>query len=108
MNWYIGQPIVAILNHSQGKFKKGDEFTIKGLRQNFCNCKGVNIDVGICSPGDTFECDICNVKVPDLDIKHWFHEDCFAPVDVDISELTEIISSPVELTPTNPHANDNN
>lgn len=46
MKWYIGQPIVAIINHSQGVFKKGDEFIIRGLKTSPCNCKNVIIDIG--------------------------------------------------------------
>jgi hypothetical protein len=39
MNWYIGQEIVAVKGHSQGCFKKGDEFIIRGLKkQSFRVC----------------------------------------------------------------------
>lgn len=101
MNWYIGQPIVAIRNHSQGIFKKGDEFTIKGLKQGCCS---IRIDIGITYNLQKFcnltKCGICNKITIDSDNKFWFSETCFAPLDINISELTDILKEPV---PCNTH-----
>ena len=32
MNWFIGQEIVAVKDQANGLFRKGDIFTIQGLR----------------------------------------------------------------------------
>lgn len=34
--FYIGQKVVAIRNHSQSKFKKGDVFTVLDIKQGCC------------------------------------------------------------------------
>jgi len=98
INWYIGQPIVAIVSHNQGKFKKGDEFTIKGLRGSFCKCGGVEINVGIIGKEGIENCTTCNIQRDSADSYHWFSEKRFAPLDVNISELTEILSEPIKET----------
>jgi hypothetical protein len=96
MNWYIGQPIVAIRNHSQGAFRKNQEFKICGLRVCPCGCKSVNIDIGRRS-GNEWLCLASNYteKTP----VWWFNEGNFAPLDQDISELTEILEQPIECRP---------
>lgn len=89
MNWYIGQRIVAVRSHSQGKFKKGDEFTIKGLRSSFCKCKEVEIDIGINGGGNGMLCPMCGMDTEDGNV-HWFSEIMFAPLQdhPDLSETT--------------------
>ena len=93
MNWYIGQPIVAIENHPQGAFKKGDDFTIKALSESFCKCKETDIDVGLKdNEADVCYCSRCRTGKPTIDGVWWFSEVNFAPLDTDISELTEILT----------------
>jgi len=88
MNWYIGQPIVAIINYSAGEFKKGEEFIIKGLQ--ICVCKQhFSIDVGKKTDGQLL-CTRPGIVFNSSGV-FWFRESCFAPLDVDISELTEIL-----------------
>lgn len=89
MNWYIGQPIVAIRNHSQGFFRKGDEFVIRGLKQGCCPAVGVLINIGVTTDRTVTHCPACNFRKPVAD--HFFSEICFAPLDTNISELTEIL-----------------
>lgn len=91
MDFYIGQDIVAIKDHSQGVFKEGEVFTIKGLKGSYCKCKKVLIDIGIFSDAHTIKCNYCgNITIKDNSTA-WFSERCFAPLDTlaDISELTE-------------------
>lgn len=102
MNWYIGQPVVAVRTHSEGVVKKGQEFTIIGLQKPHCKCKdNVFIDVGVreCMDGyDEEECPSCgHISAPNS--TYWFSETLFAPLDQDISELTEVLNSkqPFEL-----------
>lgn len=73
--FYIGQKVVAIKNHSQGVFKKGDTFTVLGVSKHCCKwC----IEIGIQGMGK-WECSVCNVEHPH--IKEWFmHADMFSPI----------------------------
>ena len=86
MKWYIGQPIVAIKNHTQGRFKKGQEFIIIGLTQKQCCDKIILIDIGL---GFTTACCICDGSNGFAG----YSSNSFAPLDVDISELTEILTN---------------
>jgi hypothetical protein len=93
MNWYIGQPIVALENHFQGAFKKGDEFVIKGLREAICKCKEIDIDIGLIEKNANAEsCRVCGFFTMTTNTTWWFSEKRFAPLDTDISELTEILT----------------
>lgn len=92
MNWYIGQPIVAIRDHSTGAFKKGAEFIIKGLKQGKCTDCSVMIDVGIIGHCKNSICLNCN-NISLGDYSWWFNYTNFAPLDVNISELTEILKN---------------
>lgn len=94
--WYIGQEIVAIVNHSQGFFKEGDTFPVKGLRNAICSCDYIEIDIGIQSNlFRTSICTRCNFRAYKTDSVCWFYEGCFAPLDFDISELTEILEQEI-------------
>ena len=91
MKWYIGQPIVAIKNQQQGRFKKGQEFIIMGLTQKQCCDKTILIDIGF---GITTHCRICDRSNGFAG----YGSDLFAPLDVDISELTEILTNENQAT----------
>lgn len=95
MNWYIGQPVVAIKNSICGNIKKGQEFTIKGLRVCPCNCgRYLMLDVGIkdYSIAPYEKCGGCGYITP-RDPVYWKSEELFAPLDQDISELIEILEN---------------
>lgn len=51
--FYIGQKVVANRTHSKGKFRKGDEFIIKGITKKCCV---MCVDIGIASIHDIGEC----------------------------------------------------
>ena len=99
--WYIGQKIVAIKDHSQGMFKKGDTFVIKGLRNCICKCEIVEIDINIRDNSNMWECPVCKMDGIEYTDIYWFHEDMFKPLEeatdenelekIDISELTKIL-----------------
>lgn len=94
MNWYIGQPIVAIRNSVYGGIKKGQEFNILGLRSGTCKCYDVEIDVGILDTdiADIETCSTCGAENICRDNIMWKDDRLFAPLDQDISELTEILT----------------
>lgn len=90
MNWYIGQPIVAVKHSIAGHFRKGQEFTIKSLRGSWCNCGRIQLDVGLVPTGNIAKCVKCGTTTENGGVL-WKSEICFAPLDQDISELTEIL-----------------
>ena len=96
MKWYIGQPIVAIKNSRCGKIKKGQDFEILGLKKRTCKCPPctlihVGINKTLVNPELGLEtCDGCG-QIAKLDYVQWKNENIFAPLDTDISELTEIL-----------------
>lgn len=96
MNWYIGQDIVAVMDHSQGRFKRGDEFKIRGLRVAPCGCGHIQIDIGLSdSSVVSTECTRCWRKAKYTGAL-FYHEVCFAPLD----PIKEAISNLIEETLT--------
>lgn len=91
MNWYIGQPILAIKNSRCGNIKKGQEFIIKGLAATMCDCKVIHIDVGLKIDAKRIRCSTCKLAWNSEIL--WESEKLFAPLDQDISELTEILKT---------------
>lgn len=80
MKWYIGQRIVAIQDHSKGKFKKGSEFVVHGIRDSFCKCDMYELNIGFSSDSPLINCRICNLTTQGDGI-HWFSEMLFAPLE---------------------------
>ena len=99
MNWYIGQEIVCVKTHSLKLVKRGKTYTIRGLAKSQCNCGYVMIDVGISynniHPSGQQECSECGNAFFTNGL-FWFNECLFAPLDQDISELTEILEQPIK------------
>ena len=96
MNWYIGQEIVCVKTHSNKAVVRGRTYTIKSLERSPCKCPDVLIDVGLSDYGDLYQCCDCRMSFEDTSNVFWFSEYLFAPLDQDISELTEILSQPVK------------
>lgn len=97
-NFYIGQDIVAICNHSQGRFKEGDIFPVKGLKQGCCKNTPLLIDIGLISNSMYNMCPCCNkIEREDDNSAAWYCSSLFKPLDslVNISELTEVLSEPL-------------
>jgi len=94
MNWYIGQPIVAIENSPDMEITKCTEYVIKGLGVE-CSCGSITIDVGVETKYKS-KIFICPCGRRPQNLFDGFNERRFAPLDVDISELTEILTK--ELT----------
>ena len=94
--WYIGQPIVAIENSPNFEIKKEKEYEIKGINFCGCGCRVLMLDVGIeyHTIGNKYTCGASN-KVFYGNYKG-FLETRFAPLDYDISELTDILKEPIK------------
>lgn len=93
MDWYIGQDIVAIKNHSQGAFKEGDVFTIKGLRGSQCQCNKIQIDIGKTKDSEKQCCGRCGASWINDTSAWWFDEIIFTPLDslVNNDEIQNLI-----------------
>lgn len=74
--FYVGQKIIAIRDHSQGVFKKGDKFIVKGLGKECCH----NIvDIGVNTQKPKFRCSCGNTGIKTHN-KSMFAEECFKPL----------------------------
>lgn len=87
--FYVGQRVVAIEDHSQGAFKKGNTFTVTSVIAGCCSWE---ITIGIV-PDETFaealiECTGCG-RVQHDEYTEWrFMEDSFAPIHEDFQKIT--------------------
>lgn len=91
--FYVGQKVVAIKNHSQMKFKKGDEFIVLGFIKPHCKCKPQLIDIGIYTKPGMSHCDKCNTSFFDNTATWWFSSKNFAPLE----EYRESYSIAIQL-----------
>jgi hypothetical protein len=80
-NFFVGQEVVAIKDHSQGNFKKGDEFLIQDIKNGCCK---LLIDVGIRTGKDFINCRCCGDRKPN---DNYYCSQCFSPIKK-LSELT--------------------
>lgn len=97
MKWYVGMKIVAIRDHSDRYFKKGDVFTINGLSQSFCGCKLILVDIGKKLCNYNSECNMCGKLTYINSGIVWFGENNFAPLD-DLSDYTiETLLNEIEI-----------
>lgn len=90
--FYIGQKIVAIKDHSQGIFKKGDEFTVLAVREALCKCKRYDIHIGI-STSDVYleECIYCEKIYHAKDYNWWVDPIGFAPIELSTTTFEDVI-----------------
>lgn len=85
--FYIGQKIVAIKDHSQGIFKKGDEFTVLGITR-CCGYDGYDlIEIYVNDGNIGTKCTKCNF----VHYGDWFCESCFAPIELSTTTFEDVI-----------------
>lgn len=95
MNWYIGQEIVCIKTHPEGVVKRGQTFTIRGLRSSTCNCKGVEIDVGVVGSNiyRGLICTVCGFSYDGPPFSTWwFSETRFSPLEYNQEAIDELLA----------------
>ena len=80
-NFYVGQEVVAIKDHSRGLFKKRDEFVIQGIKEGCCV---VELNVGIKTNYTTITCVYCGKQTANYD---YYCASSFAPKQ-QLSETT--------------------
>lgn len=74
--FYVGQRVVAIKDHSQGRYKKGEEFIVLNIKIGCCS-KWV-IDIGIRSGILTKMCYVCSsIRIQD----NHYGAIAFAPIE---------------------------
>ena len=77
------------LSSEQNYLRKGQEFIIHGIKKSFCGCSNILINIGISTNHTHIRCTYCGKR--ELN-DSYYSENCFAPLDQDISQLTEILN----------------
>ncbi len=80
--FYINQEVVAIRDHSQGKFKKGDEFIVRAIgKERWCKCRnGWYVDVGKTQLSELgFTCTVCGHIIYAKSLSVLYAASSFAP-----------------------------
>lgn len=93
-----GQEIVAIRNHPNGVFKKGEIFMIRDVQPGVCKCHDFLIDIGYPFTGNTIQC-VCGIYHNVIYSSWWFSNRHFALIDSiegeavleEFGELVEIL-----------------
>ena len=93
MNFEVGKKVICIQNHITGIIKKGETFTLQGIKAKKCGCKGTLLDIGLFHPKWAEICDsicsncwkVCNSST---DRNMWLSSVLFAPYDDSLSSLT--------------------
>ena len=70
LDYRAGDDIVAIRDHSQGVFFKGDVFTAVSLERNGCGCIIV-VDIGLKSDRPFTKCPVCGINDEKTDDVWW-------------------------------------
>lgn len=79
--FYIGQKVVAIRDHWQGVYKKGDVLVVDGIMPNFCKCPDEwVVSVGIAAKTAYMSHLACGAHVLNPTKKWWFNPKNFAPI----------------------------
>lgn len=79
--FYVGQKVVAIRDHSIGKYKKGDEFIVLNVKDCNCKCNYALIDIGFSAISIIDECNLCGLRKVNKDNIWWFGSKNFAPLE---------------------------
>jgi hypothetical protein len=70
IDYRTGDDIVAIKDHSQGVFLKGDVFTAMAIQRNSCGCILV-VDIGLKSDRPFTKCPACDMNDEKTDNIWW-------------------------------------
>lgn len=85
--FYVGQKVVAIKDHSQGAFRKGETFVVIEVIRCPCNCKYWVIDIGkIWTESEFSRCRICEHRIKGF--LSYYNASCFAPIESQFHSIT--------------------
>lgn len=70
LDYRAGDDIVAIKDHSQGIYTKGDVFTAHELKRNSCGCI-ILVDIGLKSDRRFTKCPVCDMNDEKTDNIWW-------------------------------------
>lgn len=70
IDYRAGDDIVAIKDHSQGVFLKGDVFTAMAMQRNSCGCIFL-VDIGLKSDRPFTMCPVCGMRDEKTDNIWW-------------------------------------
>jgi hypothetical protein len=85
--WIEGKKIICIKSHSQGIFKEGEIFTLRGVYKNICKCSILKLDIGFKTDRFIGLCPLCNERNIQEHGNAWlFNETLFKPLDEDFAE----------------------
>jgi hypothetical protein len=76
LDYRAGDDIVAIKDHSQGIYKKGDVFTAISLQRNGCRCI-ILVDIGLKSDRPYTKCPVCGMNDEKTDNIWWVEARAF-------------------------------
>lgn len=93
----IGDRVVAVRDHCDGKFKIGDVFTIHDVRKGMCNCDRWEVGIGIASLGGNTRCTRCGKRETNTTGIWWFSSKAFTKLLSTFSRMTfkEVINEVV-------------
>jgi len=100
LDYRTGDDIIAIRDHSQGVFFKGDVFTAIALQRNSCGCIFV-VDIGLKSDRRFTKCPVCEMNDEKTDNIWWVDARSFRRLlsrseEADLAEVLEqVLSEPL-------------
>lgn len=99
--FYVGQEVVAVIDHGMGKFKKGDKVKVTSI---FMGCCAWEVTVGIFDSNFSSLCTKCGKKTSFLSKQEApFFASSFAPVTSTFQtiEYTEVLEKERPLVSSN-------
>lgn len=82
-----GQKIIAVRNHVDKVFLKGQIFQVKATKNAPCGCHSFLVDIGIRDNDSGFiDCNECGYRFKNNSPIHWFSNKNFAPVDYSFAD----------------------
>ena len=97
IDYRTGDDIVAIKDHSQGVFLKGDVFTASTMKRGGCGCI-ILVDIGLKSDRPYTRCPVCEMNDEKTDNIWWVDARAFRKLlsrseEADLAEVLEQVFS---------------
>jgi hypothetical protein len=92
MGW---EEVMCVDASEVSSLKEGEIYSITAMQKCICGCGSTVLDVGIVSPNPKSICLVSRRIIENETTVWWFRASRFAPIDTDISELTEVLTQPI-------------